>query len=108
MKRNVLNISTIFTTKFQVDKTERTWNESFSGYDHNLVGVRVKTKGKIFKSETFEFRNLDPVTVEDFREAWEQGNPDDIFLERRDVSEALRIWEHKVHLENQETQCLQK
>ena len=28
----------------QVDKTERTWNESFSGYNHNLVGVESRPK----------------------------------------------------------------
>ena len=47
----------------QVDCTSRTWNENVTGYDHNLVGVRVKSQGVIFKSETFEYRHLKPVTV---------------------------------------------
>ena len=77
---------------------ERTWNVSCSGYDHNLVGARVKSYGKLFRAETFEFRDLKNVTEADFAEAWEQGVPDHIFEEREDPSEALRIWEHKVHL----------
>merc|ERR1711911_384293 len=60
------------------------------------VGIRVKAIGQILKEETFEFRNLDIVTNDDFSEAWEEGDPGDIFREK-DPSEALRIWEHKVH-----------
>ena len=80
----------------QVDRTERTWNLQCSGYDHNLVGVRFKSKGVIFKSETFEFRDLKRVTPEMFQAAWEATNPGDIFNERDDPSEAVRIWEHKM------------
>ena len=81
-----------------VDRTERTWNQNCSGYDHNLVGVRIKSQGTIFRAETFEYRDLATVTEADFAEAWERGRPSDIFEEREDPSEALRIWEHKLHL----------
>ena len=78
------------------DKIMRTWNENVTGNDHNMVGIRVKATGKIFHAETFEYRNIDAVTVEQFEEVWNEGQPSDIFLER-DPSEALRIWEYKVH-----------
>ena len=81
-----------------VDRCERTWNTNISGGDHNLVGVRIKSRGVIFRAETFEFRDLKTVTEADFAEAWEEGNPSDIFEETNDPSEAVRIWEHKMHL----------
>ena len=81
-----------------VDKTERTWNVNMTGYDHNLVGVRVKSRGIIFHAETFEYRNLKKVTTEMFQKAWNESNPSDIFNEREDPSEAVRIWEHKMQL----------
>ena len=79
-----------------VDKTTRVWNEGCSGYDHNLVGVRFKARGVVFKQETFEYRDLKTVTAEQFKEAWEETNPSDIFEEKEDVSEAVKIWEHKM------------
>ena len=80
----------------QVDRTERTWNLDCSGYDHHLVGVRFKAKGTLFKAETFEYRNLTNVTPEMFQEAWDDTNPSDIFEEKDDPSEAVRLWEHKM------------
>ena len=74
----------------------RTWNLELSGYDHHLVGVRYKAKGIVFKSETFEYRDLARVMPEEFQEAWESTNPADIFEEREDVNEAVSIWEHKM------------
>ena len=82
----------------QVDRTERVWNEQRSGYDHNLVGVRFKARGVIFKAETFEYRNLANVTSEQFHAAWLDTNPGEIFEERDDPSEAVSIWEHKMHV----------
>mgnify|MGYP007045166161 CR=1 FL=1 len=52
-----------------VDRTERTWNQNCSGYDHNLVGVRIKSHGTIFRAETFEYRDLKNVSEETFAEA---------------------------------------
>ena len=37
------------------------------------------------------------MTTDEMKEAWESGYPSDIYAEK-DPSEALRIWEHKVHL----------
>ena len=80
-----------------VNTCERTWNTNITGSDHNLVGVRVKARGVIFRAETFEFRDLKTVTEEMFAEAWREGRPSDIFDEE-DPSEAVKIWEHKMHL----------
>ena len=76
----------------------RTWNQSFSGYNHNLVGVRFKTKGTIFKAETFEYRDTKNITPEQFQEAWDAADPSEIFLEKEDASEAVKIWEHKLKM----------
>ena len=95
----------IYTTA--VDCTERTWNQNCSGYDHNLVGVRIKSQGKIFRAETFEYRDLKNVTVKAFEEAWNKFSPEDIFNEK-DPSEAVRIWEHKVHLTLEEVAPLKR
>ena len=80
----------------QVDRTERTWNLDCSGYDHHIVGVRFKAKGVIFNAETFEYRNLSTVTFEQFQEAWDSINPEEIFEEKDDPLEVVSIWEHKM------------
>ena len=80
----------------KADSTIRTWNENITGNDHNMIGLKVKAKGQIFRAETFEYRNIDNITVEQFREVWEDGQPSDIYREK-DPSEALKIWEYKVH-----------
>ena len=80
----------------QPDKLMRTWNDNTTGYDHNMVGARVKSTGKIFRAETFSYRNIDAITEEQFSEVWDEGQPADIF-EESDPSAALELWEHKVH-----------
>ena len=75
----------------------RTWNENVTGTDHNMVGLRLKVKGKIFRAETFTFRSLKNVTPEMFQEAWNENVPDDIYLEK-DPSEALDLLEYKILL----------
>ena len=80
----------------QPDKLMRTWNDNTTGYDHNMIGARVKSTGKIFKAETFSYRKLDEVTEEQFAEVWNLGEPKDIFDEQ-DPSTSLELWEHKVH-----------
>ena len=57
---------------------------------------RLKLKGKVFRQETITYRQLKEITVNDFKEAWEEGIPDDIFLEK-DPTIALEILEYKIH-----------
>ena len=86
----------------------RTWNVGMSGYDHNLVGVRYKASGSIFKSETFEYRDLARVTPEDFQAAWDSTSPEDIYNEKEDPSEAVSIWEHKMAVALEQVAPLQR
>ena len=79
-----------------VDRVVKTWNQNVAASDHNMVGARVKMKGKIFRQETIKIRPLKNVTEEMFKEAWDAGVPDDIYLEKN-PTKAFEILEYKIH-----------
>ena len=76
--------------------TIRTWNEGLIGEDHNLIGIKLKTDGKVFKSEIIRLRNIKDVTTEAFKEDWDKGYPHEI-EEETEVDSALETLEFKIH-----------
>ena len=76
--------------------TIRTWNDGIIGQDHNCIGIKLKTDGKVFKSETIRVRPLKDLTVDTFKDEWETGHPEEILQERKDPDVALERLEHKI------------
>ena len=79
----------------QLKNVARIYNENIHGWDHNTIGVMVRTDAPVFKRKVVTIRHIDKVDPDDFHQAWVQSNPQEIF-ETKDVERMIEILEFKI------------
>lgn len=70
-------------------------NKNIHGWDHNTIGVMIRTDGPVFRRKVVNTRPYDKTDKDDFHQAWVQSNPHEIF-ESQDVDNMIEILEFKI------------
>ena len=79
----------------QLKHISRVINKNIHGWDHNTVGVELRTDGPVFKRKVIVVRKYEKAEPDDFQQAWVQSNPDEIF-ESKDVDRQIEVLEFKI------------
>ena len=79
----------------QLKHVSRVINKNIQGWDHNTVGVELRTDGPVFKRKVITVRKYEKADPDDFQQAWEHSNPNEIF-ETTDPDRQLEILEFKI------------
>ena len=74
----------------------RTFNQNATGFDHNMIGVRVRTDRPVFIPRTIVEQNVDIVDPLVFHRVWHMINPWEVMNEN-DPEKAAEILEFKIN-----------
>ena len=74
----------------------RTYNKNTTGFDHNMIGLRVRIDKPVFIPHTIVRRDIDGVDPLVFHQIWHQYNPWEITAEG-DPEKAAEIFEFKLN-----------
>ena len=74
----------------------RTYNKNVTGFDHNMIGLRLRVDRPVFIPHTIVQRDIDGVDPLVFHQVWHQYNPWEITAEG-DPEKAAEIFEFKLN-----------
>ena len=75
----------------------RTYNQNLTGFDHNMVGCRVRTDKPVFIPKTLTIRDDETVDPMVFHQIWHHYNPWEIMAEK-DPERAAEIFNFKLNM----------
>ena len=79
----------------QIKHVAEIFNENVHGWDHNSVGVKLRTDRPVFRRKVIVKRDYDKVDPDEFHRVWTQSIPDEIF-ETDGVEIMIDILEFKI------------
>ena len=79
----------------QLKYVDEIFNQNIHGWDHNSIGVRLRTDRPVFRRKVIVKRDYDRVNPDDFHRVWVQSNPQEIF-ETKDIERMIEILEFKI------------